>query len=328
VIGSAASGHSRLLLSRLRNLNKLMFNLIDAPVVVLCYHRVTVMPSDPHLLAVSPDNFRSHMKYLKQNFQVVRFEDDWSRLRRPAFAVTFDDGYADNAHEALPVLEALEIPAVFFISTGNIGATEEFWWDELERLVTGKSNYPVKFELEDPMHGRSWPTATVEERNAMHRDIHRLTMKINAKQRTGWLKQLREWAGQDWAVEAANRSLTEDELKSLAQNQWVTIGAHTVTHSRLSALSEEEQRYEIVSSKQRLEKLLERELNVFSYPFGKRNDYDMTSVRICREAGFLKAAAAFPGEAHRWTDPYQIPRHFVYNWDLDTFAARLKCLWI
>jgi peptidoglycan/xylan/chitin deacetylase (PgdA/CDA1 family) len=129
-------------------------------------------------------------------------------------------------------------------------------------------------------------------------------------------------------VEEANRSLTRDELKSLAGNQWVTIGAHTVTHSRLSALSEEEQRYEITLSKKQLEKLLEREIRVFSYPFGKRNDYDMTSVRICREAGFLKAAAAFPGEAHRWTDPYQIPRYFVYNWDLATFAARLKCLWV
>jgi len=328
VIGPAAPGRSRLLLSRLRNFKKLMLNLIDAPVVVLCYHRVAFIPSDPHLLAVSPDNFRSHMKYLKQNFQVVRFEDDWSRMRRPAIAVTFDDGYADNAFEALPTLEALEIPATFFISTGNIGTAEEFWWDELERLVTGKSGYPLRFELEDPGHGRSWPTTTVEQRNAMHGDIHHLIMKINAERRSGWLQQLREWAGQCGAAEEANRSLTRDELKSLAQNQWVTIGAHTVTHSRLSALSEEEQRYEIISSKQQLEKLLERELNVFSYPFGKRNDFDMTSVRICREAGFLKAAAAFPGEAHRWTDPYQIPRHFVYNWDLDTFTARLKCLWI
>lgn len=327
-MGPAAPGHSRLILSRLRNFKKLMLNLIDAPVVVLCYHRVTVMPSDPHMLAVSPENFRSHMKYLKQNFQVVRFENDWSRVRKPAVAVTFDDGYADNAFEALPVLEAVKIPATFFISTGNIGTSEEFWWDELERLVTGKSNYPARFKLEDPKHSRSWPTAIVEERNAMHRDIHQLAMKINNKQRTGWLKQLREWAGQEGTVERANRSLTQDELKALAQNQWVTIGAHTVTHSCLSALSEEEQRYEITSSKQQLEKLLGRKLNVFSYPFGKKNDYDMTSVRICREAGFLKAAAAFPGEAHRWTDPYQIPRHFVYNWDLDTFAARMKCLWV
>ena len=101
-----------------------------------------------------------------------------------------------------------------------------------------------------------------------------------------------------------------------------------MTHPRLSNLPEEEQRHEIVESKKQLEKLLGREVQVFAYPFGKKTDYNMTAARICREAGYNKAAAAFPGEAHRWTDPYQIPRHFVYNWDLDRFVYKLKRLWI
>ena len=122
--------------------------------------------------------------------------------------------------------------------------------------------------------------------------------------------------------------MTEEELKILAAGKWVTMGAHTATHPRLSALNEQEQRAEIFESRQYLEKLLGKEVTVFSYPFGKRSDYDQTSVRLCREAGFLKAAAAFPGEAYRWTDPFQIPRHFVYNWDVSTLAAYLGGRWI
>jgi hypothetical protein len=35
-----------------------LINLIDAPVVVLIYHRVIDLESDPEMIAVSPGNFR------------------------------------------------------------------------------------------------------------------------------------------------------------------------------------------------------------------------------------------------------------------------------
>src|ERR1700674_4950010 len=92
------------------------YNFVDPPVVVLLYHRVTTIPSDPEMLAVSPDNFRAQTRYLKENFPIVRFEEDWTKARKPAVAITFDDGYADNVLEALPILEEVEVPATFFVS--------------------------------------------------------------------------------------------------------------------------------------------------------------------------------------------------------------------
>jgi len=101
-----------------------------------------------------------------------------------------------------------------------------------------------------------------------------------------------------------------------------------VTHTPLSVLSEDEQRFEIVASRHHLEKLLGREITVFSYPFGRKEHYNRTSVRLCREARFQKAASNFPGQAHRWTDVYQIPRQLVRNWDVDTFADKMRSFWI
>ena len=312
---------------KLRRLKNRVLNLVDPPVVVLIYHRVNVLPSDPHLLAVSPENFRAQMRFLKRNFQVVRFEEDWADLKGPAVAVTFDDGYADNAREALPILEEVGVPATFFVSTGTLGTREEFWWDELERVILGEAALPARFRLEDRVHGRSWPTATREERLALHGELHPLVETLGAARREEWLEQLRAWAGLDRTGREANRPLTPEELKTLAASRWATIGAHTVTHTPLALLSEEEQRQEIVGSRQQLERLLGREITVFSYPFGRKNHYDRTSVRLCRETGFRRAASNFPGQAHRWTDSFQIPRQLVRNWDADTFAARLKDFW-
>jgi peptidoglycan/xylan/chitin deacetylase (PgdA/CDA1 family) len=305
-----------------------MLNLVDPPVVVLVYHRVRVLPSDPHMLAVSPENFRAQMRFLKRNYRLVRFEEAWSGMREPSVAVTFDDGYADNVLEALPVLEEVGVPATFFVSTGLLGRCEEFWWDELERVILGEADYPARFRLVDHQYGRIWSTATREQHRILHGDLHALVEDIGAERREGWLVQLREWAGTGRGGREMNRPMTPEELRTLAASPCATIGAHTVTHTRLSSLSEDEQRHEIVSSKRQLEKLIETEITVFSYPFGRKDHYNRTSVRICREAGFQKAASNFPGQAHRWTDLYQIPRQLVRNWDVGTFADRMRGFWV
>ena len=305
-----------------------LFNFVDPPVVVLVYHRVTALRSDPEMLAVTPDNFRAQMRYLRETVPVVRFEDDWSQIKKPAVAITFDDGYADNVLEALPILEEVRVPATFFVSTGNIGTHREFWWHELERLILGEKNIPPRFILNDNCFGREWTTGTVAERWDFYHGLVALMNKVDARLRGNWLIQLRHWAQENEVKAGIHRAMTVEELRRLASSEWVTIGAHTITHTRLSSLPVEGQREEIVESKRQLEAWAGRGIPVFSYPFGRRCDYTRESVALCRKAGFIKVAANFPGVTHSWTDPYQIPRRLVRNWPVEIFARKLGGFWI
>ena len=49
---------------------------------------------------------------------------------------------------AKPILEKFEIPAVVFVTSGNIGAKSEFWWDELERILFAPSSLPETLALD------------------------------------------------------------------------------------------------------------------------------------------------------------------------------------
>jgi peptidoglycan/xylan/chitin deacetylase (PgdA/CDA1 family) len=301
-----------------------ILNMLDLPVVVLLYHRINSLPEDPYFLAVTPDNFRAQLLLLKQNFDIVRFGEDWSGLTRPSAAITFDDGYADNLIHALPVLEEMEVPATFFVSTGIIGTPEEFWWDELGRIVLGDRPFPERFELNDSLLGKVWPTGSVSDRRVLCEDLHAVMFRIDEARRERCLRQLRQWAGIGKEGSEVNRAMTVEELQRLARSRWVTVGAHTVNHTLLSSLPLADQQREILESKKQLESWLGHDVTVFSYPFGRRSDYTKDTVTLCKEAGFSRAAANFPGQAHRWTDPHQIPRLTVLNWPAARFRKELK----
>jgi peptidoglycan/xylan/chitin deacetylase (PgdA/CDA1 family) len=102
------------------------------------------------------------------------------------------------------------------------------------------------------------------------------------------------------------------------------VGAHTLTHPVLAALPEAAQRDEIRRNKECLEALLGRPVKSFAYPYGTRADYTRQTVRLVREAGFACACANVPGVISQRSDPFQIPRFIVRNWDGEEFARRLE----
>src|SRR5262245_40538012 len=120
--------------------------------LILMYHRVADVPADPWGLCVTPQHFAEHMQVLGSCSRPVRLQELTDALATDTVAdrtvvVTLDDGYADNLYNARPLLFEHGIPATVFITTGNIGSSHEFWWDELEYLTLHPGILPEKLEL-------------------------------------------------------------------------------------------------------------------------------------------------------------------------------------
>jgi peptidoglycan/xylan/chitin deacetylase (PgdA/CDA1 family) len=297
-------------------------NRIDPPVLILAYHRVTRLALDPQSLAVTPERFAYQLEYLQARFPIRRFEEDWTAATRPAVVITFDDGYADNLHEALPVLERFEAPATFFVTTGPAEAQAEFWWDALERCLLAPGPRPPRFATARD-GGADWGTATAEERRSLYDALHPRLKRLAPAARDAWLAELAAWSGEPAEPRGSHRPLAPAEVKRLADGAGVTIGAHTVRHPMLAALDPDAQREELREARATLERWIRRPVTVASFPFGGRGDFDADSVALTREAGFVRNAANVPGSAHRWSDPLRLPRHLVRDWDRAEFERRV-----
>ncbi|MEJ2491156.1 MAG: polysaccharide deacetylase family protein [Desulfuromonadales bacterium] len=311
----------------LRAVGNRLCNLIDCPIVILLYHRVADLATDPERIAVSPENFYRQMVFLKERVPILSLTEDWSEVREPSVIITFDDGYADNVLHALPILEEVGVPATFFVSTAHIDTDQLFWWHRLEAMLLRDGPFPDRFALRDPDFGQIWETTSPEQRHSLYAALCMLMRKIDGDRQEAWLDQLEDWAGPGRVPTERHRLMNRTELQQLAASPRATIGAHSVSHAALAALTAARQREEIFSSKAQLEEITGQEIDLFSYPFGRKSEYNRVTLALCKEAGFRRAAANYPGQVHRWTDPLQLPRHLVRNWELKTFARELKGFW-
>ncbi|MCU0943281.1 MAG: polysaccharide deacetylase family protein, partial [Hydrogenophaga sp.] len=107
----------------------------SARLSVLIFHRVLAQP-DPLFPGV-PDvrRFDEVCRWLARWFRVMPLDEAVRALKRGnlparAAAITFDDGYADNHDQALPVLRAHGLPATFFVATGFLDGGR-MWNDTL-----------------------------------------------------------------------------------------------------------------------------------------------------------------------------------------------------
>ena len=274
--------------------------------VVLLYHRVFEPERDPQLLAVRPRHFEEHMALVRERFRPMALGElvEGARRRRVperAVAVTFDDGYADNLHQAKPVLERSDVPATVFVATGYTGTGREFWWDELDRLLHGSEAYEAslaEFKL--------LPPAAVEER------LERMRAEIGEP--TGG------------AHRAENRAMTVEELSEISGDGLVELGAHTRRHPSLASQAAETERRELRQSKDDLERWLDQPVEAVSYPFGGRPDWSRRTRHAARAAGFAYAAANVPGLVNRWAGRFALPRHLIRDWPGDEFESRLESM--
>lgn len=318
--------------------------------IILLYHRVAQISSDPQLLSVTPQHFSEHLAVLRSSYRPLTLRDLTRRSAPDVWwprgvVVTFDDGYADNAQWAKPLLEKRDVPATVFVVAGQVGRPREFWWDDLARLLLTTPTPPHRLELTIRGEKRSWNLVDVSgqpvaldvtawhvlmdddanPRHVAYRELAALLRLLPVEEREASLVELAEWAGVQAQGRPENRPLNEVELRALAgEGSLVEVGAHTMTHPVLSSLSPSAQQSEIADSKQRLEDIVGQQIVSFSYPFGGRDDYTAETVKFVRDAGFACSCSNFPGVVNRGSDRYQLPRFLVRDWDGDEFARRLR----
>ncbi|KLN95757.1 polysaccharide deacetylase family protein [Moellerella wisconsensis] len=187
--------------------------------------------------------------------------------------ITIDDGYYNNLLIGLRFFEQQKIPVTIFITTEFINSSTPPWWYVLEaQCLNEKGNY-------GSLYGEIKHTTLIEKYAIF--DYIRSIVYSNPEKLDLLLKK------NSIISNNIERFLNWNELKSLASSPFVTIGAHSCTHQKLSTIKNDaELYYEINSCKSILENKLDINILHFAIPYGKRNDYDRRVINIALKCGY------------------------------------------
>lgn len=271
-------------------------------VTLLMYHRV--LPADAcrdyplPSLVMPEDAFRAQVRRLASTCDVMTLtralEQDLERTQRakPIVVVTFDDGYADNARIAAPILEQHGLRATYYVTSGFVAQGGPLWFDRaslaLQRLdASGRAELAREHGL--ALEGVSAWMAHAKTLDPIARE--RLVARAEALAGTA-----RE--------RARFEPMTKAEVRALHERGH-EIGSHTESHPILTGLDDAQLAHELRASKRALADWTGADVRGFCYPNGT---YDDRVVRAVAEAGYVHACGTQSGLNLPGADPLRLVR--------------------
>jgi peptidoglycan/xylan/chitin deacetylase (PgdA/CDA1 family) len=232
----------------------------------------------------------------KCEFADLAHEPEWTPNSRLKLAITFDDGWSDNASVAFPVASAFEAPMLIFIVPDKMGTALPFWPERaatiLQRTLAST--------------GRKAEAAYIEQ------TIENLK-GLPAMERNQRIGQLVAERSAPESIPEVDRTMTWEQTREL-DRLGVRFGSHTSTHEILTSVPLDEAKQEISASRARIEQQLNKPCRLFSYPNG---DSSAELRNLVESAGYkLAFLNQSPGVWTHDCDPYQIPRVNVSEFHL------------
>ncbi|OGB33421.1 MAG: polysaccharide deacetylase [Burkholderiales bacterium RIFCSPLOWO2_12_FULL_61_40] len=288
---------------------------------ILIFHRVPSQ-KDP-LFPDEPDagRFDQVLSWVARWLQVIPLDQAVSRLGNGtlptrAAAITFDDGYADNATHALPLLQRHGMAATFFVATSFLDGGR-MWNDTIIESV--RAFRGTKLDLRDAGLG-TYAVESLEQRRVAVEAILGCLKYLAPQQRDEAVHAVADQVG----ARLPNNLMMRSEQVIGLRNSGMQIGAHTCSHPILERLPDEQARSEIRNSKTALESLLGEPVSLFAYPNGKPGvDFSAKHTVMVRQAGYVGAVSTAPGVAMLSSDVHQLPRFSPWDRTRTRYGARL-----
>lgn len=216
------------------------------------------------------------------------FEDTDFHCDAPRIALTFDDGY-DNQRWALPILEAFQVPATFFIPSQYVESQQRFWWD-------------VWWSQKSHLHTeQTW----IQQEAKLAAELPEKIVQ----------NMLAEWGRAIFEPNEANRPMNREALIQLAKHPLVHIGNHTHSHPVLTHVSPVRLHKEIEEAQAHLVHWCgDKALPMMAYPNGASN---AKVQKAAQEAGMKWAFTTRQAVIQDVNEqPLNLPR-YSFRSDLD-----------
>lgn len=282
--------------------------------LIFTLHQVRPAPDEPapfapnRILEVTPEFLEAVLDQVQEaGLDVVTLDAAAERLARGEtkrfVCFTFDDGYRDNFQYAYPIFKARGLPFALYLPTNDPDGHGDLWWLALEQAIAG-----AKDEIAVARGSETWrlPTKTVADKERSFEEIYWWLRGLDEATQRDAVRTLAETHGIDLGGQCRDLIMTWDEIRAMAADPLVTIGAHTKDHYAVAKLTEPQAMDQMVGSADRIEHELGARPIHFAYPYGDPGSAGARDFALAKKTGFKTAVTTrkgmlFPGHKDHLT---------------------------
>ncbi len=248
------------------------------------------------ILEVTPEFLEAVLDQVEaEGLDVVDLDEAARRLKeddpRRFACFTFDDGYRDNRDNAYPIFKRRGLPLTIYVPTDYPFGKGELWWIALEEIVARAD------EIELCRNGDLWrlPSRTVAEKWRTYDQVYWWLRALDEAAQRQIVRTLAERYEIDMAALCRGLIMDWDEVRALAADPLVTIGAHTKGHYAVAKLPPEKAIAEMQGSAAAIERELGLRPAHFSFPYGDETSARARDFALAKNLGFRTAVTTRKG---------------------------------
>lgn len=284
-----------------------------ASAAILMYHSVMPDPAE-HSDSLggiihSESEFRAQMELLARDYHPVSLDEVVGDLKghkdlpSRSVVVTFDDGYADNSEVAMPILNQLGIPAIFYVTVDCVEQRKLPWPSRL-RFAFRKTKLPAWTDS----RGTSWQLGDPDSSERAFLASCDDCCQLSGNMQEDFVRRIEQQLQAAAPSDLSSLMMSYDQIRSLARHGHI-VGSHTMTHPNMAYISEQEAKVELAESKQHLERELKATIKHFSYPCPAMTPHwNEKTVTQSRSVGYESAVTTNGGVTRCGDHPLSLKR--------------------
>ena len=153
---------------------------------------------------------------------------------------------------------------------------------------------------------------------------------------SGYFGKKPEWDFDGYHPDKNEKIMTIEQMNNLPKDL-ITIGSHTVSHNKLTSYIEDDLVYELKESKNQLEKLSGRKVDVIAFPNGEYNNFIVQKSfdsgykrvftiepKLSLITGDEKIAGRVWANGNDWYPEFWLKIHGAYSWLYKAFEIKRK----
>lgn len=258
----------------------------------------------PSIFGITPDDFRKQLLLLKNqgdfiepNFLVENVRE-LLESKDNHFLITFDDGLKEQFDFAVPILDELNIPALFFINSINHIEKKVSLAHQIH-LVRSVVSSDELFENLVTTTNRKLSQLEMQQAHQFYRFDNPQSAQLKY-----FLNVLLDFEAQEKFISSIftkhfnenevleSLYMNENEIRQLIKRGYV--GSHTHKHLPLGIYDEQTILYELETTKKYLEHLGGENINCVAYPYGTKEAATGVVGELAKQVGYKLGFTTIP----------------------------------